>query len=108
MRLKTFAQSLKESGGYPPGAANDPNAPYNQKSPDYETEKIDGHVWSKDKDPIELPVKITYTYWEDGSTKMITDYDYEYVNPTDKEKAQYPDDDVREEISNHAGKHEFQ
>ena len=32
--LESFMKTYENDGGYPPGAANDPNAPYNQKEDD--------------------------------------------------------------------------
>jgi len=60
------------SGGYPPGAANDSRAPYNQREPKTTTEVFDTDLDIGSGDPIKI--KVQYTYAEDGREKLVTDY----------------------------------
>jgi len=89
MRLRTINESIALNENYPPGAEHDSRAPWNQKSPEYESRTIDAKVWDEGGEN-EFPVKITYTYVEDEGGKRFINKDdtvVKFVNPEEEAKA---------------------
>lgn len=93
---KTFNEN------YPPGAANDPRAPYNQKSIPEEVSEFDDFLITSEND--EVPVHIKYWYQAKGNDIYITSYEYQINGDelrVDKENLDY---DIREIIRDNVGR----
>jgi hypothetical protein len=89
---------------YPPGAENDPDAPWNQVPPDYKTEIFVDTL--EDENANEFRVKIRYTYYyekDDSIRKHITEYSHEILNNDTSYNMEHIDDDVRICIENNIG-----
>lgn len=99
--LKTWS-SFNEN--YPPGAANDPRAPYNQKDPDYETEKFDAFLQDEEENKIPISIEYTYYYEEPESIrKHISDYSYKITGDASTINKDYIEEDVRGLIEENIG-----
>jgi len=106
LRLPTIRESLMMEN-FPPGAANDPRAPYNQSSSDDKKVEFDSEL--EDSEGDKHPVHINYQYQEDrDGRKYITDYSHEFKPETTAIPNEYIDEMIRELISDNIGKnHEF-
>lgn len=104
--MKNLQNWEKFNENYPPGAEHDPSAPWNQKEPDYETEKFDDFIENDDGD--KFPVSIEYTYYyesPDSLRKQISEYSHEFkadASSIDLDKDSI-DDIVRELITQNIG-----
>jgi len=96
--------SFKVFENYPPGAAHDSRAPYNQVSPTEEKEEFDDVLYTEDNEEIPVHIKFYY-YYEDSESlrKQITSYDYTITGDRSKLKEEYIDEDIRNLIVDHIG-----
>ncbi len=95
MRLRTINEN------FPPGAKDDPNAPYNEKSSKEKRYEFDSQV--KDEDSKSHKVHVIYRYLEDkDGYKYIISYEYKFETKP-KIESDYLDEIVRDLISDDIG-----
>lgn len=59
-------------GGYPPGAANDSRAPYNQEPANTDRRSFETKMDTGAGDPVDI--KVVYEYQQGNGETVVTDY----------------------------------
>lgn len=102
--IKEWSEFSRTNENYPPGAADDSRAPWNQKEPDYNAVTFDDVLCTADGEEIPVTVKYRYFYNEpDSVRKQISDYEYNITGDKSKLNPEYIEEDIRELIVNHIG-----